>query len=50
VIKALGQPYLRSDDGTLWLGGDWCLGPRVEAAWESGDTIGRALLLHLQDE
>jgi predicted NAD/FAD-dependent oxidoreductase len=46
VIKALGQPYLRSDDSTLWLGGDWCLGPRVEAAWESGDAIGRDLLLH----
>jgi renalase len=46
VIKALGQPFLRSDDSTLWLGGDWCLGPRVEAAWESGDAIGRDLLLH----
>lgn len=50
VIKALGQPFLRSDDSTLWLGGDWCLGPRVEAAWESGDAIGRDLLLHLQDK
>jgi predicted NAD/FAD-dependent oxidoreductase len=44
VIKALGQPFLRSDDSTLWLGGDWCLGPRVEAAWESGDAIGRDVL------
>lgn len=49
VIKALGQPFLRSDDSTLWLGGDWCLGPRVEAAWESGDAIGRDLLMHLRD-
>ena len=46
VIKTLGQPFLRSDDSTLWLGGDWCLGPRVEVAWESGDAIGRDLLLH----
>jgi predicted NAD/FAD-dependent oxidoreductase len=50
VIKALGQPYLRSDDSTLWLGGDWCLRPRVEAAWESGDAIGRDLVMHLQDK
>ena len=47
VIKALGQPFLRSDDSTLWLGRDWCLGSRVEDAWESGDAIGRGLLLHI---
>jgi predicted NAD/FAD-dependent oxidoreductase len=50
VIKALGQPFLRSDDSTLWLGGDWCLGPRVEAAWESGDAIGRDLVVHQRDK
>lgn len=41
VTQALGQPFLRSACGGLYLGGDWCLGPRVEAAWQSGDAIGR---------
>ncbi|MGA0028286.1 MAG: NAD(P)/FAD-dependent oxidoreductase, partial [Steroidobacteraceae bacterium] len=36
VTSPLGQPFLRSDDATLYLGGDWCLGARVEAAWTSG--------------
>ncbi|MFZ8984710.1 MAG: NAD(P)/FAD-dependent oxidoreductase [Steroidobacteraceae bacterium] len=36
VTAPLGRPFLRSDDATLYLGGDWCLGARVEAAWTSG--------------
>lgn len=40
VTQALGQPFLRSVCGGLYLGGDWCLGPRVEAAWQSGNAIG----------
>lgn len=44
VIKALGQSFLRSEDGRLHLGGDWCIGPRVEAAWESGRAIAQDLL------
>jgi len=44
VTQALGQPFLRSVDGTLYLGGDWCIGPRVEAAWTSGTTIANAIL------
>jgi renalase len=43
VITALGRPFL-SAAGTLFIGGDWCLGPRVEAAWISGDAMGRAVL------
>jgi len=39
VTTALGQPFLRSPCATLYLGGDWCLGPRVEAAWRSGRAI-----------
>lgn len=39
VAVPLGQPFLRSDDATLYLGGDWCIGPRVEAAWTSGTAI-----------
>ena len=44
VTAPLGRPFLRSDDGGLYLGGDWCLGPRVEAAWQSGRAIARAML------
>ncbi len=42
VAAPLGQPFL--SDGTLWLGGDWCLGARVEAAWQSGSAIAEDLL------
>ena len=45
VTQPLGQPFLRSDDGTLHLGGDWCLGARVEAAWDSGTAIADDLLV-----
>jgi len=44
VTQALGQPFLRSADGTLYLGGDWCIGPRIEAAWTSGTAIADAIL------
>jgi predicted NAD/FAD-dependent oxidoreductase len=44
VSTALGRPFLRSPDATLYLGGDWCLGPRVEAAWTSGTAIAEDLL------
>ncbi|MFN3663645.1 NAD(P)/FAD-dependent oxidoreductase [Yoonia sp.] len=44
VTQALGAPFLRSADATLYLGGDWCLGPRVEDAWTSGTAIADDLL------
>jgi renalase len=44
VTRALGQPFLRSPDATLYLGGDWCIGPRVEAAWTSGTAIADDIL------
>jgi predicted NAD/FAD-dependent oxidoreductase len=47
VTAPLGQPFLRSADARLHLGGDWCLGPRVEAAWTSGIAIAEDLLAHL---
>ena len=25
--------------GTLYLGGDWCIGPQIEDAWTSGTAI-----------
>lgn len=47
VLEPLGQPYLRNEAGTLYLGGDWCLDARVEAAWTSGTAIASALLKDL---
>lgn len=44
VTDPLGQPFLRSDCGRLHLGGDWCLGARVEAAWLSGQAIAENML------
>lgn len=44
VTQALGQPFLRSPDATLYLGGDWCIGPRVEAAWTSGIAMANDIL------
>ena len=44
VPQALGQPFARSADGTLYLGGDWCIGSRVEAAFGSGTAIADAIL------
>lgn len=47
VTAPLGQPFLRGADARLYLGGDWCLGPRVEAAWTSGTAIAEDILAHL---
>lgn len=44
VTAALGQPFLRDAAGTLYLGGDWCLGARIEAAWTSGTAMADDLL------
>lgn len=40
----LGQPFISSDNGTLFIGGDWCLGARVEYAYQSGSAIADALI------
>ena len=40
----LGAPYMCSDDRTLFVGGDWCLGARVEYAYQSGAAIAAALI------
>ncbi len=45
TIKPLGLPYVCSDDRTIFAGGDWCLGARVECAFDSGRAIARALPL-----
>ncbi len=44
VDTPLGQPFVTSADKTLYAGGDWCLGPRVEHAWQSGTAIADDIL------
>lgn len=44
VARALGQPFLGDAAQGLYLGGDWCLGARVEDAWQSGEAIARDIL------
>lgn len=44
TIKPLDQDYLTRADGTLLIGGDWCIGARVEAAFTSGAAMVNALL------
>jgi predicted NAD/FAD-dependent oxidoreductase len=44
VAVPLGHPFARDASCTLYAGGDWCLGARVEAAWISGDAIAQDIL------
>ncbi len=44
VTEPLGQPFLALADGQLLLGGDWCLGPRVECAFLSGRAMASAII------
>jgi len=43
IVNPLGLPYLVDETQSLYLGGDWCLGARVESAWQSGTAIAQAL-------
>jgi len=47
VETPYGKPFCRNASGTLYLGGDWCLDARAEAAWTSGVAIAEDLLEHL---
>ena len=42
--KAVGRPYLWDKKLKLGACGDWCLGRRVEDAWQSGMALARAIL------
>lgn len=42
--RPLGQPFAANSDGTFFAGGDWTLGARAEAAWQSGTAIADAIL------
>jgi len=39
----LGDPLLKLYGGEVLIGGDWCLGARVEAAFQSGQAMGYEL-------
>lgn len=42
VSRPLGQPFARQ--GPLWVGGDWCVGPKAQDAWRSSTEIARDVL------
>ena len=44
VTAPLGRPFISNESATLYLGGDWTIGARVEAAWESGIAISTEIL------
>jgi predicted NAD/FAD-dependent oxidoreductase len=47
VEKPLGEPCLWDPVQRLGFCGDWCMGPRVEAAWISGTTLAQRILTSL---
>ena len=42
VETPIGQPFLR--EGTLWVGGDWCQGSKIQDAWRTGTGIAHSVL------
>ncbi len=44
VEHALGLPCLVDEESTAGACGDWCIAPRVEAAFESGRSLAHSLL------
>lgn len=42
--QPLGRPCLVDEDSAVGACGDWCIAPRVEAAWDSGRALAHALL------
>jgi renalase len=47
VEKPLGQSHLWDAGRKLGACGDWCIGPRVEAAFDSGEALAEAVLAGL---
>ncbi|MCC1481590.1 NAD(P)/FAD-dependent oxidoreductase [Roseibaca sp. Y0-43] len=43
ATQPLGRAFLRAAHG-LYVGGDWCLGPRAEDGWASGRAMAKAIL------
>ncbi len=48
VENPIGVSHLHGCDGTIGAAGDWCLGARVEAAFDSGRALGQALVDRLR--
>jgi renalase len=46
VTAPLRRPFVCDDNESLYLGGDWALGARVEAAWQSGSKIAADIFAH----
>jgi predicted NAD/FAD-dependent oxidoreductase len=44
TMRPLMKPYLCKTDKSLFIGGDWCLGSRVENAYESGFMIAKSFI------
>ncbi len=44
TIEPLGKPFLSDRAGSFYVGGDWCLGARVECGFDSGAAIAHAIL------
>ncbi len=44
TARPLGEPFLLDSSEGLGLCGDWCLGERVEAAYDSGRALAAALV------
>lgn len=47
VETGAGAPFLWNDAARVGACGDWCIGPRVEAAFDSGEAMGRACIAAL---
>ncbi|MEL7027389.1 MAG: FAD-dependent oxidoreductase, partial [Pseudomonadota bacterium] len=45
AVRPLGVPCLADESASLLVGGDWCLGETVEAAWESGVAMAERVIL-----
>lgn len=43
TVQPLGAPFLATDGGSLIVAGDWCLGARVECAFDSGRAAADAV-------
>ncbi|MGA2126442.1 MAG: FAD-dependent oxidoreductase [Xanthobacteraceae bacterium] len=48
VEQAAGPAFLWHEGARLGACGDWCLGPRVEAAFDSGDALAHAIVATLE--
>jgi predicted NAD/FAD-dependent oxidoreductase len=47
TLEPLGQPFLKDRSGRLYIAGDWCLGARVECAYDSGTQAAEDIISQL---